>query len=135
MSKFVGLRIGAMHEEHTVSEYYCGGCGWPVTDHDSYCPECGGAFQESFADDALEVENAKLRKQVGEACMQLGGAWVRCTELRELVRVMAYCMQCERDCDGCAMNGADGTITALAGCDGLRDRMRELGVEVEGWTQ
>ena len=52
-------------------------------------------------------------------------------KLKELVRVMAYCMQCERDCDGCAMNGADGPITELAGCDGLRDRMRELGVEVE----
>lgn len=63
MSEFVGLRIGAVHEEHTVSEYYCGGCGWPVTDHDSYCPECGGAFHESDADDALEVENEKLREQ------------------------------------------------------------------------
>ena len=83
----------------------------------------------------LEADNAKLREQVVEACMQLGGAWVRCTELRELVRVMAYCMQCERDCDGCAMNGADGAVTELAGCDGLRDRMRELGIEVEGWTQ
>lgn len=51
--------------------------------------------------------------------------------LRELVRDMAYCMQCERECDGCRMNGADGAVTAPAGCDGLRDRMRELGVEVE----
>ena len=38
----------------------------------------------------------------------------------------------ERECDGCAMNGADGAVTAPAGCDGLRDRMRELGVEVDG---
>lgn len=60
MSKFVGLRMGAVHEEHTISEYYCGGCMWPVTDHDSYCPECGGAFQKSLADDALEAENTKL---------------------------------------------------------------------------
>lgn len=51
--------------------------------------------------------------------------------LRELVHCMAYCMQHERECDECAMNGADGTITALAGCDGLRDRLRELGIEVE----
>ena len=50
-------------------------------------------------------------------------------KLRELVRVMAYCMQYERECDECRMNGADGTITAPAGCDGLRDRMRELGVD------
>ena len=29
-----------------MSEYYCGGCGWPVTDHDSYCRECGGKLHE-----------------------------------------------------------------------------------------
>ena len=77
MSKFVGLRIGAVHEVHTVSEYYCGGCGWPVTDHDSYCPECGGAFQESFADDALEAENAKLRELVCDMWRELA---VACAE-------------------------------------------------------
>ena len=49
-------------------------------------------------------------------------------ELRELVRVMAYCMQEFRDCDGCAANGADGAVTAPSGCDWLRDRMREMGV-------
>ena len=49
-------------------------------------------------------------------------------ELRELVRVMAYCMQQGRDCDGCAANGADGAATAPSGCDWLRDRMREMGV-------
>ena len=49
-------------------------------------------------------------------------------ELRELVRVMAYCMQQGRDCDGCAANGADGAVTAPSGCDWLRDRMREMGV-------
>lgn len=51
-------------------------------------------------------------------------------KLRELVRVMFYCMQYERDCDGCRMNGADGAVTELVGCDGLRDRMRELGVDL-----
>ena len=49
-------------------------------------------------------------------------------KLRELVRVMAYCMQQGRDCDGCAANGADGAATAPSGCDWLRDRMREMGV-------
>lgn len=52
-------------------------------------------------------------------------------KLRELVSVMAYCMQCERECDGCRLNDADGTITAPVGCDGLLDRMRELGIEVD----
>lgn len=105
MSKYVGFKIGKVHEEHIESEYYCGGCGWPVTDHDSYCPECGGAFQESFADDALEAENAKLR---------------------ELVRIAGtYCVNglCGKD-DGCPL------YLGRPYC-ALHDRMRELGVEVE----
>lgn len=53
-------------------------------------------------------------------------------KLRELVCTMAYCMQYERECDGCRLNGADGAITEHAGCDGLRELMRELGVEVDG---
>lgn len=53
-------------------------------------------------------------------------------KLRELVNVMAYCMQYERDCDECRMNGADGNIAEPCGCDGLLDRLRELGVEVDG---
>lgn len=64
MSKYVGFKIGKVHESsHIISEYYCGGCGWPVTDHDSFCPECGGAFHECDADN-FEEENAKLRKLV-----------------------------------------------------------------------
>lgn len=50
-------------------------------------------------------------------------------KLRGLVRTMAYCMQYERDCDGCSMNGAAGIITERAGCDELLDRLRELGVD------
>lgn len=46
MSEYVGLKKGKVHDKHIISEYYCGGCGWPVTDHDSYCPECGGALHE-----------------------------------------------------------------------------------------
>lgn len=69
------------------------------------CAECGK--QARAVRDRLKAENAKLR---------------------ELVRVMAYCMQEFRDCDGCAANGADGAVTAPSGCDWLRDRMREMGV-------
>ena len=61
MSKYVGFRLGKVHESHVISEYYCGGCGYPVTDHDSFCPECGGAFRESDASD-LEADNAALRE-------------------------------------------------------------------------
>jgi len=49
-------------------------------------------------------------------------------KLREVAGVMAYCMQAERDCDGCKMNGAAGTVTEPAGCDVLLDLLRELGV-------
>lgn len=109
MAKYVGFKIGKVHESHVISEYYCDGCGYPVTDHDSFCPECGGAFRECDASN-LEAENAKLR---------------------ELVRVMAYCNQCRRECDECRVNGGVGTITERAGCDALLDRMRELGIEVD----
>lgn len=64
MSKYVGFKIGEVHEDHIISEYYCGGCGWPVTDHDSFCPECGGAFRkfriaESHDPDKEEEETCR----------------------------------------------------------------------------
>lgn len=49
MSEYVGIKAGALHEHTELSEYYCARCGYPVTDHDSYCRECGGAFQRGFA--------------------------------------------------------------------------------------
>ena len=50
MSVYVGFKIGKAKERKAyVSEYYCGRCGWPVSDHDSYCPECGGAFRKENA--------------------------------------------------------------------------------------
>lgn len=49
MSEYVGIKAGELHERTELSEYYCARCGCPVTDHDSYCRECGGAFQRSFA--------------------------------------------------------------------------------------
>lgn len=71
------------------------------------CDECLRADASQKERKRLDYENAKLR---------------------ELVRVMAYCMQHERDCDGCRMNGADGTIEERCGCGELLDRLRELGV-------
>lgn len=72
MSKYVGFRLGKVHESHVISEYYCGGCGYPVTDHDSFCPECGGAFRECDAsnleaeNERLKAENAKLRGLIAD---------------------------------------------------------------------
>lgn len=51
MSVFVGLKCGKVHTRTETSEYYCARCGYPVTDHDSYCRECGGTFQKSFETD------------------------------------------------------------------------------------
>lgn len=110
MSKYVGFRLGKVHESHVISEYYCGGCGWPVTDHDSFCPECGGAFRECDASN-LESDNAKLR---------------------ELVKALLTCAT-DGDCDECRLNGATPWHVGKAQlCDGVWDRMRELGVEVDG---
>lgn len=101
MSKYVGFRLGKVHESHVISEYYCGGCGWPVTDHDSFCPECGGAFRECDASD-LESDSAKLR---------------------ELVRDMAAVIWVYDQCVT-----VDDCPPALPM---FSDKMRELGVEVE----
>lgn len=50
MSEYVGLVQGKVHDRHEISEYYCGGCGYPVTDHDSYCRECGGRLHKGIDD-------------------------------------------------------------------------------------
>lgn len=50
--------------------------------------------------------------------------------LRELMNIMAYCIQGWRKCDGCRVNGGPGIITERAGCYVLLDRLCELGVEV-----
>jgi len=86
--------------------------------------------------DELCCENEQLRQEnqsIGMAAYELGRASLadENAKLRELVRTMAYCMQYERDCDGCRLNGADGAVMEPARCDGMRDRMCELGIEVE----
>ena len=62
---YVGLVRGKQWERKESSDYYCGRCGWKVTDHDSYCPECGGAFHRatnqptSQSDAPKPAENAE----------------------------------------------------------------------------
>lgn len=54
--------------------------------------------------------------------------------LRELVRIIAFCAYADgSDCDKCAMNGAEMRfkIDETAACDGMRNRLRELGIEVD----
>ena len=54
-------------------------------------------------------------------------------KLRELVRILYYCKQQGNDCDKCAINGAEMhiKISDVEFCDGMYDRMRELGIEVD----
>lgn len=53
-------------------------------------------------------------------------------KLRELVRVLCYCMHESTDCDGCKLNGGAGRmeLDAFWACDGLHERLRELEIEV-----
>lgn len=108
MAKYVGLKVGKVHEGHVISEYYCGGCGYPVTDHDSFCPECGGAFRECDASN-LEEENAKLR------------------ELAHLVAEYVSADQCE----GCVTKRAcnAGELDMCWIRKTILEKLRELGVD------
>ena len=87
--------------------------GW-TDEHVESCAECAkglGAYADSLCD-PLKAENAKLK---------------------ELVRILYYCGLPWKDCDKCAMNGAEMhvKISDVEFCDGMYDRMRELGVEVD----
>ena len=62
MSTYVGFKIGKAEKRKAyISEYYCGRCGYPVSDHDSYCPECGGAFRK---ENAIERMYQKVRVSI-----------------------------------------------------------------------
>ncbi len=42
MYEVVGMKQGKVTKRAIISEYYCGRCGYPVSDYDNYCSECGG---------------------------------------------------------------------------------------------
>ena len=90
--------------------------------------------QERMAETTdVQAENAMLREQVAEACMQLGGAWVRCTELRELLCDLwrftkAACEKYPKLFDPAAQGGQMVQLNAI---DAFEQRMRELGVELD----
>ena len=92
MSKYVGFKLGKVHESHVISEYYCGRCGYPVTDHDSFCPECGGSFRECDASD-LEDENARLRELLKDTLPFVKyscGDWCRWHDECDIATCYAY---------------------------------------------
>lgn len=61
--KYVGLRRGEYWERTENSDYYCGGCGWKVTDHDSYCPECGGALHKATLGHSFNCTNSERNSE------------------------------------------------------------------------
>lgn len=94
-----------------------------------------GAQADTYRDlcDQLKDENATLRQQLADVTESMGRVEERCAALRELVRILYYCVLPWKDCDKCAMNGAEMhvEISDIEFCDGMYDRMRELGVEVD----
>ena len=93
MSVYVGFKIGKAKERKAyVSEYYCGGCGWPVSDHDSYCPECGGAFRK---EDATE-----------RTCHVKQAYFHDCSDLDDLMEGIAFSPEdtVACICDSCGMD-------------------------------
>ena len=50
MHEYVGMKQGKVKERRITSEYYCGRCGYPVSDHDSYCSECGGYLHDGYTE-------------------------------------------------------------------------------------
>jgi len=87
--------------------------------------------------DSIKEFRHKTDMPMDECCNMLRCLWrdtklenvqAENAKLREVASIVAYCMQAERDCDGCKMNGAAGTVTEPAGCDVLLDLLRELGV-------
>lgn len=61
---YVGLVRGKQWERTERSDYYCGRCGYPVTDHDSYCRECGAAFHS--ANQPISESDASETPEIAE---------------------------------------------------------------------
>lgn len=73
VGRYVGLRQGEYWERTENSNYYCGGCGWKVTDHDSYCPECGGALHNATLRTCHNVWDIELTGRLRFQCSECGG--------------------------------------------------------------
>lgn len=85
VGRYVGLRRGEYWERTESGEYYCGGCGWKVTDHDSYCPECGGALLDEVRERTCHKE---WRKDGYGFCSECGANVTSACN--------RYCWQCGR---------------------------------------
>lgn len=101
MSEYVGLKQGKVHDRREMSEYYCGGCGYPVTDHDSYCRECGGRLHEGI-DKSRWAElfgtPERAARTLGDYCFN-----------------MVSCAECGIRCDGKRFEDGDALLEWLRG--------------------
>lgn len=104
--------------------------------------ECHKILQRVWNDmhvKKLEDENAELRDDLFLAQRIIGQISHEGFELidenkklRELASILCFCMQIHNQCDDCKLNGAKGEIAhdPLLACDGLHEKLRELGIEV-----
>ena len=80
---------------------------------------------EHYDNDAL----AEANEQLGLVVMRL---YAENAKLLELVRALLTCAT-DGECDECSMNGATHWHVGKAQlCDGVWERLRELGIEVDG---
>ena len=76
-----------------------------------------------------EQEAARLT-ELQWSCMGWSEMAERIVDLEELTGILAYCMSEDRDCDLCALNGADMPAPRISACDALPGMLREMGLEV-----
>lgn len=89
---------------------------------------------ERELDDGIKsIKSAWRREHTARVNLEkmLQQAGTENAKLRELVRILAYCMSEDRDCDKCVLNDADMPTPRISACDSLPDRIRELGIEVD----
>lgn len=65
---------------HALADLIDPPTGWPVSDHDSYCPECGGAFRKEDATErtckqVLTECNDGLMPPFTAHCSECGTQW------------------------------------------------------------
>ena len=102
---FVGLVRGKHHERTENSDCYCGRCGYPVTDHDSYCRECGGAFHELF----IQLNGDKSWHDIALGADD-GSRWSELFGTPERAAKTVAGIKCDDGgCEGCSLYGLDCT--------------------------
>lgn len=83
--------------------------------------------------DALYCDTTRLHRR--QLCDMIAADESRLEALEDLCRTLLFCMQDDSDCDRCALGGERGELGGLSdtfACDGLREKLIELGVADDG---